>query len=92
MADTKFLPEGTKCVVFGTEHPDPHHIYTQGAYPKAPWLNEPWNIIPIAHALHVRWHEKGSKYMTDLFPPIKKWMLDNGWEWDKVSKKWWHEK
>ena len=67
---------------------DYHHLYSRGAHPDL--KNKSWNMIPISRALHTEWHSKGAKYMTDKYPEILAWMIDNDWEFDENMNKWWH--
>jgi hypothetical protein len=79
-----------KCIVTGLEEADTHHIYTRKAWPQ--YKDEPWNKMPLCHTLHMRWHERGGKYMSDVYPKIKAWLLNNGWEYDSFAGKWIHPK
>lgn len=88
----KYAAEHIKCIVFGSPNGEYHHVYHQGTYPNAPWMDEPWNMIPLSHPLHVMFHNKGNEYMVKKFPAIRAWFEKHGWEYDSFSKKWWHEK
>jgi len=86
----KYASEDFICVVTGERGADKHHIYTRKANPEL--KDKQWNAIPICHKLHEEWHKKGTAYMASNYLAIAKWLKANGWAWDAVLLKWWHDK
>ena len=85
----KYASEEFKCCISGCAGATKHHIYTQGSRPDL--KNKEWNMIPVMQIFRDLFHKKGTKYMADKYPQVKVWLLDNGWEFDKFSRKWRNE-
>lgn len=63
-----------------------HHMITVGSRGH----DLPWNLLPILLDLHTRIHKLGYTLMADRYPLFKRWLLENGWEYDDNRKKWRH--
>ena len=74
----KYLDPSIKCIVTGALDPDPCHVYSRKAYPQHKF--DTWNIIPLAHKLHVEQHVFGWNHMIEKYPQIDQWLHDHGWE------------
>lgn len=67
-----------------------HHIYSRGAYPE--FAHKDWNKAPQCARCHVPlWHTKGTTWMANKFPRVRKWLKENGWYFCEVFKKWKNE-
>lgn len=66
-----------------------HHLFTQKVYPE--FSHFKWNQIPVCMDHHnldgQSFHSKGTVYMADNFPAVKKWLLDYGWFFCEFVKK-----
>jgi|SRR5690554_624522 len=63
---------------------DPDHVKTFGAGGE----NAPWNIMTLCRIHHQDKGSKGVNFMANQFPNYKKWLIDNGWEFDEFRGKW----
>lgn len=64
-----------------------HHVKSFGS--GGPCLPE--NMAPVCRVHHGRWHNKGSVWMADTWPRVRKWLISNGWEivtYGDGTKKW----
>ena len=84
MAD--YTKEEYTCVVRGTPYATMHHVYSRKAHPRL--ADQETNMIPLCDDLHKEWHSQGTIFMQNKFPKIKKWLLDNGWQFDAGAWKW----
>jgi hypothetical protein len=80
-----YLNSEVRCIISGTEHPDPCHVYSRKAYPQHKY--EKWNIVPLAHKYHVEQHQFGWSHMINKYPEVDKWLYDNGWELIILNKR-----
>ncbi len=82
----KYACESFKCVVYHTSGADLHHIITR----KAGGLDERWNLLPVAHAIHNEIHSQGLVRCATKYPAIKEWLISHGWELQELfgRKKW----
>lgn len=81
---TACLKEGEGMVTY-------HHIFTRKVYPE--FAEESWNKIPVCKDHHgpgsgKGFHDHGTQWMAENFPPIKKWLHSNGWFFCTIAKKW----
>jgi hypothetical protein len=77
-----------KCIVTGRDA-EYHHIHTRKARPDL--SEKTWNKIPVSREIHSSFHAKGTAFMANKYPPIKYWLIQNGWRYDSFVKKWTHE-
>lgn len=63
-----------------------HHLLTRKSYPE--YENEPWNKVSLCLADHNRIHSASLSGLTEGNFRLKKWLLDNGWEYDCYFEKW----
>ena len=63
-----------------------HHLFTKRVYPE--FSEEDWNLIPVCQKCHNMFHSKGTVYMAENFPSVKKWLIDHGWYFCEFNKKW----
>jgi 5-methylcytosine-specific restriction endonuclease McrA len=64
------------CIVCGQTADDAHHIKTK----KSGGKDIPENLIPLTRDCHSLWHLKGTKYMAETYPTVKKWLDLAGWK------------
>lgn len=61
-----------------------HHVKSRGSG----GTDDSWNLMPICLTHHNETHSKGNSWMVSQYYGFKKWLLDNGWEYDPMFKKW----
>ena len=83
----KYTDPNGKCVATGKIGVDLHHIKTRGAGGS----DEPWNLIPLSHEIHVEWHQKGMDFMSNRYHNIYYWLMDHGWRLCYIREKWFHD-
>ena len=65
---------------------DPDHQVTRGAGGG----EEYWNIMPLCRKEHVQRHSKGVLWLSEKYPGVKAWLIQNGWEFCDLRKRWVH--
>lgn len=63
-----------------------HHLKTRKAHSEH--SEKEWNLIPVCFGDHARFHNRGTEYMATKYSSVKKWLIDNGWEFEELRKKW----
>jgi len=94
--DKKFYDEYKECIACGAIGVDLHHVKTQGSGGS----DESFNLMPLCHKHHVKVHSVGLIKFSEM--KLKKhgvngkavtdWLLENGWEIDKMLNKWVNER
>lgn len=46
------------------------------------------NVSLMCRVHHTEKGMKGISYMAQTYPSYKKWLIDNGWQFDEFRKKW----
>jgi len=67
-----------------------HHVLTRKSRPDL--IDEPWNLMPVSREIHGFIHQHGLTRSSKHFAGVKAWLLNEGWAYDPVMEKWWHEK
>lgn len=67
-----------------------HHLYTRKAYPEH--QIKPWNLFPCCVICHALFHQHGTSHMAKKYSSVNEWLISNGWKYDKVYRKWRHDK
>lgn len=85
---TKNWQSFSPCEACGTTGPQRtyHHVLTRKAYPEH--QKKPWNLISVCQGCHNLFHLKGNNHMASEYPNVKKWFIENGWEYCTLRKKW----
>lgn len=85
--------QGKKCIIKTcnkTVNYRGHHIKTKGAGGS----NRSYNIMPLCSDHHnmtkVSIHNMGTITFALVFPEVREWLVNNGWEQNKITKKWYH--
>lgn len=73
-----------KCIVTQQMGSDLHHVITRGAGGS----DHPANLMPLCHLLHQEVHLIGLVKLSNKYPQVQAWLIDNGWE--MVLGKWYH--
>jgi len=79
-------PEG-HCIVTGFRGVVLHHLYSRGAHGE---INEEWNLMPLTVIMHTEVHWSGLVQFIKKHPQVETWLLQKGWYFEKLSKKWRH--
>ncbi len=83
----KYAGPEIKCIVSGSPNSELHHVKTRGAG----GTDDAWNLMPVSSSLHRLIHSQGLKKVSDDFPQVRKWLVNNGWDLCPVTFKWRHE-
>jgi len=67
-----------------------HHEYSQGSHPEYKFSK--WNLISLCKSHHDLIHNPGSMKLSEKFPSLKKWFIENDWYVCPIMKRWVHEK
>lgn len=84
----KYYDQFAVCVATGEVGCDLHHVKTRGSG----GLDEPWNLIPVSHAIHMEIHSKGLVWASLKYPGIRTWLLEHGWFLEEQRGKWKHDR
>lgn len=71
------------CLICGSKA-DRHHVKTR----KSGGSDEEHNLMPICRSHHVEVHKTGMRLFANKYFEVKVWLMDNGWEFNEVKKKW----
>lgn len=75
------------CGTDGSFYPlDIDHLLPQKSRPEL--INEEANCITLCRAHHTMKGMKGLGYMANTYPRVKKFLIENGWEFCELSNKW----
>lgn len=80
------------CICCGLDAPDMvayHHEKSQKAFPEH--KEKIWNKIPLCLIEHNMCHNKGTYFVAEKYPNLKRWLLDNGWYVCILMKRWEHD-
>lgn len=80
----KYYSSDKRCIVTGFSPVDLHHVKTRGSG----GTDDAWNLMPLAHALHVDVHAIGLTAFAERYPEATNWLKDNGWILCELRKKW----
>jgi hypothetical protein len=73
-----------QCIITGKFGADLHHVRSRGAGGS----DDSWNLMPLAHELHVECERIGLVSFSKKYPNALSWLVANGWE--IVLGKWRH--
>lgn len=73
-----------KCLISSNHNPDLHHVKTR----KSGGCDSDFNLMPLHRIFHVEVHKIGLNKFAEKYPPVKKWLLANGWNFNEFKKKW----
>jgi 5-methylcytosine-specific restriction endonuclease McrA len=77
------------CAACGAKPPsDPDHIRTRGAG----GTDDLWNLMPLCRKCHTLKHAQGLNGLKDKHPRVKAVLIEKGWHYDHVFKKWLNQK
>jgi hypothetical protein len=82
-----FEAHGHTCVVCGKQGEGLicwHHLHTRKSRPDL--VDEPNNKIAVCQNDHNLFHAKGTDYMAENYPTVKKWLINRGWERNFLGK------
>lgn len=75
--------EGFKCAAHENHLADEFdHLRTRGAGGS----NEEFNLLPLCRLAHIQRHQKGLRWLSDKYPGVHSFMIDNGWRIDKDGR------
>jgi hypothetical protein len=63
-----------------------HHIITRGAGGS----DESWNLLPVCQEHHNLVHMIGIKQLSNRFPRVHNWLIDNDWNLCEIKRTWRH--
>lgn len=63
-----------------------HHILTQGAHPEL--IHDVRNKAPVCKPHHNDWHIYGTTKMANMYVGVRKFLINNGWDYSPFYKKW----
>jgi hypothetical protein len=75
-----------KCLVSGKLGVDLHHVKHRGAGGS----DEEFNLMPLSRAAHQELHKIGLTTFAEKYSQVKKWLLNNNWQFNTLMKKWLH--
>lgn len=91
MARPKYFDPDGICIVSGRRGVDLHHLKARGMGGRHDSrFDEPWNLMPLWHPLHVEIEKIGILNFLKKYPDAKAWMERMGWEFEPTFKKWFH--
>jgi hypothetical protein len=61
-----------------------HHVKHRGSG----GTDDKWNLMPLTTEMHTRVHMFGLVKFAEMFSGVKKWLIENDWEYDDFLKKW----
>lgn len=74
----------TRCIISGSSEFDKHHWKSK----KSGGSNEDWNLMPLARIYHVEAHKIGMTTFANKYLAVRQWLINNGWKFNEVKKKW----
>ena len=77
------------CGIIGSDIVCYHHIYSKKAFPQ--YKTEKWNLLSCCLKHHNQIHNSGLVKISDNFPNVKKWLINNEWYRCEISGKWVHK-
>jgi 5-methylcytosine-specific restriction endonuclease McrA len=82
----KYQDPSKHCIACGKMGVDLHHIRTR----KSGGSDEPFNLMPLSRDCHIKVHQYGLKRFVELYPSVKEFLTQNGWELQNIfgKKKW----
>jgi hypothetical protein len=77
-----------RCIVCGALDPDPHHVKSK----KSGGDDVESNLMPLCREHHQEIHKIGINKFITKYPVAKYWLLNNGWELNPLTMKWYQSK
>lgn len=73
-----------RCIVCSALNPDAHHVKSKasGGHDVSS------NLMPICRIHHTEVHKIGLNRFSDKYAQARGWLINNGWEFNKLSMKW----
>jgi 5-methylcytosine-specific restriction endonuclease McrA len=84
-----FEAHGHACVVCGKQGEGLvtfHHLLVRRTHSHL--KHDPRNLIPVTQDCHQLFHSKGTDYMAQKYPAVKKWLVNRGWTYCDLMKRW----
>ncbi len=78
------MSDSEKCTACHRTGVDYHHIKTR----KSGGGDDYQNLIPLCREHHVMVHTEGMNRLAAKYFKVKKWLGNNGWEFNPYLKKW----
>jgi len=77
-----------RCIVCQALDPDPHHVKSK----KSGGDDIDSNLMPLCRREHQEIHRIGINRFITKYPAAKYWLLQNGWELNTITMKWFQPK
>jgi 5-methylcytosine-specific restriction endonuclease McrA len=84
-----FEAHGHACVVCGRQGEGLvtfHHLLVKRTHSHL--KHDPRNLIPVTQDCHNQFHSKGTDYMAEKYPAVKKWLINRGWQKCELMGRW----